>query len=229
MLIYLIYCTKTQKGYIGQTTIGVRARWKQHRRSAERGSPYAIHKAIRKYGEGAFEISVLYRCYALHELGILEKYFITKHHTLAPNGYNLNSGGKHPKLAKEVRIRISKANRGQKRTSEQRARMRAGAKGRKVSIAGRASLSRAHLGIKHTEEQKAKISRAHKLRLQRDPTALEKLRCVARRNIKKAHATTAANKRKWSNKIRKSINRFWKSSEGKKLRRRYSKEYKRNI
>ena len=91
--IYLLYCPQSGKGYVGQTIMTWGKRWTRHKNSAKSGSSLAIHCAIRKYGEDAFEMSVLQECSTIDELNTAEVFHIKQQNTLAPNGYNLTPGG----------------------------------------------------------------------------------------------------------------------------------------
>jgi hypothetical protein len=48
--IYLIRNLINGKGYVGQTTKTVTARFSEHRYEAGRGTEYVLYRAIRKYG-----------------------------------------------------------------------------------------------------------------------------------------------------------------------------------
>lgn len=52
-----------------------------------------FHSAIRKYGEDAFEISIIEEVQDRNLLDEKEVYYISLYNTLAPNGYNLTPGG----------------------------------------------------------------------------------------------------------------------------------------
>jgi hypothetical protein len=91
------------KSYVGQVVQflangqkkGVRGRWLQHCASAKRNDKYGcvyLNNAIRKYKPENFKIETLMYC-DVDKLDNYEKYFIALYNTLAPNGYNLQSGG----------------------------------------------------------------------------------------------------------------------------------------
>lgn len=82
------------KSYIGQT-IDLKRRKERHRSDALDGSVYYFHRAIRKYGWGAFEWSILYQDDDNDRdwMNWLECRFIKKLGTKAPNGYNMTDGG----------------------------------------------------------------------------------------------------------------------------------------
>jgi group I intron endonuclease len=79
------------KGYIGQTRATVAARFASHKHDAATGKKgQALHDAWRKYG--APECVTLLEC-AIEDLNAREIAFIHAFETIAPKGYNLNSGG----------------------------------------------------------------------------------------------------------------------------------------
>lgn len=99
------------KSYIGQVCEyltngdikGVENRWRQHCNSAhgknpDKGCVY-LNRAIRKYGKDNFTIETICR-YPLDRLDFLEELLIESYNTLAPNGYNLQTGGTHTKHSK---------------------------------------------------------------------------------------------------------------------------------
>jgi group I intron endonuclease len=88
---YLIYChtSPTGKKYIGQTN-NYNRRCSEHKTS--KGCP-AFHNAIIKYGWDNFNHEILDDGLSLEEANILEEFYISKYNSLAPNGYNLQTGG----------------------------------------------------------------------------------------------------------------------------------------
>jgi group I intron endonuclease len=93
MLVYLIFCPESGKGYVGQTVQTLEKRWYRHCADARKEVGYFLHRAIRKYGEDAFELSILAETDNLLELNRLETEHIKKQNTKVPNGYNLTEGG----------------------------------------------------------------------------------------------------------------------------------------
>ena len=89
------------KAYIGQVTEylkngekkGIRGRWLQHCRSVnyKKGCVY-LNNAIKKYRPENFKIIQLMKC-NLDLIDLYEELFIKTHNTLAPHGYNLQTGG----------------------------------------------------------------------------------------------------------------------------------------
>lgn len=93
--IYLIYChtSPTGKKYIGQTN-NYNRRCREHKTSNR--CP-AFRNAIIKYGWDNFTHTILEDGLTLDEANILEEFYISKYNTLAPNGYNLQTGGSNSK------------------------------------------------------------------------------------------------------------------------------------
>ena len=147
--IYKITNLLNGKIYIGQTTQLIERRWKQHCKSTH---CFAINRAIQKYGHINFEIVELCTVFDQQELDLLEIFFIKEYNSLAPNGYNLMMGGnshkhhidtktkmsqtrknnpalwrnllinRHP-CAEETKKKISQANTGKIRTSENKIKL----------------------------------------------------------------------------------------------------------
>lgn len=181
-----VYCHTSPSGkrYVGYSTHGMVERWRRHVEFARAGSQYMIHRAIRKYGENAFEHVVLAQCSSEAEAKAVEVECIAAAGSMAPQGYNATAGGEGIRAAcPEVRERLlaswtperraetgrrtaarnagntyGASNRGSKRTPEARAKMSAAAKGH------------ARHTIPHTEETRAKIGAAHRERY-KDPEA----------------------------------------------------------
>lgn len=93
MIVYLIRNLLNGKKYVGQTASSLRERWQGHVSSAQSGSRFPIHCAIRKYGVGNFEISELARAANKEELDVLEQKHIAESRSMVPEGYNRTAGG----------------------------------------------------------------------------------------------------------------------------------------
>lgn len=92
----VIYCVTNKinnKKYIGQTTRELKRRKNEHITQADNGSDLAIHQAIRKYGEGNFEWSIIDQAYNQEELDNKEIYWIDFYNTYYEDGYNMALGG----------------------------------------------------------------------------------------------------------------------------------------
>ena len=120
MLYGFIYMVTSPSGksYIGQvveflrdgTKKGIYGRWLQHcqaaRRNSTKGCVYLYH-AINKYKPENFTIQELIKC-KKSELNMYEKKFIKMYNTLAPNGYNLQTGGKCTTVSEITRMKQSR-------------------------------------------------------------------------------------------------------------------------
>jgi group I intron endonuclease len=107
--IYLITNLINGRQYVGQTVQSdINSRWKQHKSVSPNSVGKYLLDAYRKYGIDNFKFQIICICFD-SDIDELEKFYISKFNTLAPNGYNLKSGGKHRYLSKEERDKISKS------------------------------------------------------------------------------------------------------------------------
>ena len=110
LVIYRIVNTKTGLSYIGQTRRGFAVRKRQHlSRLSAAAEDNRLYRAMREYGEDAFEFEVICHAMAPEFLDDLERYFIAEFDTFA-NGYNSTDGG--ATLAPEAIAKISRALKG---------------------------------------------------------------------------------------------------------------------
>ena len=138
MFVYMLRNTVNGKMYIGQTTRDINSRLQDHKKVARYRNTerkYFIHKAIAKHGWEAFDKHVLEVCESQAELDAAESFWIERYNTIAPNGYNLKTGG----------------NGGCRYSDEAR---------RKLSEAARNRVP--YTGWRHTEEAKRKMSEAER-------------------------------------------------------------------
>lgn len=97
--IYLITNNVNGKQYVGQTKSTIEHRFGQHISNSKRNRNDVIYKAIRKYGKENFKVEELFMvsCKTVDELQDIinekEIFYIKKHKTLIPNGYNILIGG----------------------------------------------------------------------------------------------------------------------------------------
>lgn len=108
-LIYL-FTSPSNKMYVGQTVQEFEHRMSQHKRAADgfdsRDSCRALNAAIRKYGWDNMKREILFYCND-DELDMYETRFIEYLDTIAPNGYNLTSGGNaNKKFSEESREKM---------------------------------------------------------------------------------------------------------------------------
>ena len=174
--VYVITCKSTGKQYVGQTIRGVRLRWSEHLSSAKT-APWALSKALKKYGPDGFTIGVLDTATSREDLNSKEIYWIRTLGTFV-QGYNLTEGGEggtpgmplsaehrakisasHKGICptQETKEKIRNANRGKRRTPEQRAKQSAALKGRPVSPETREKQSAARKGRKLPTEVVEKL------------------------------------------------------------------------
>ena len=165
--IYRITNTINGKAYIGQS-VDIEGRWKQH--ISQTRDKFAIGNAIDKYGIDNFSFDIIARCPA-HCLDTLEIVFIRELGTLTPDGYNISVGGaafmKGRKFTDEHKQKISKGNKGKKRTSEMNERQSRSRQSLLNSPQGDvirkriSDATKGHtrgIGRKLSEEQKSKVS-----------------------------------------------------------------------
>lgn len=146
------------KSYIGQTIYGLEERWAQH--NSKSSGCRAISNALHKYGKEKFSIEIITICNSLSELNEKESYFIKEFNTLAPNGYNLTSGGDAKVLAEESRERISLANKGRSHSEEFKEIRRQIQTGRLCSQETKSKMSSSAIGKPKTDEHRKNISKA---------------------------------------------------------------------
>lgn len=173
--IYLLWCEKSGKGYVGQhnNVLTVeKKRWREHVYAAVRASKKsecAIHRAVRKYGAEAFTVRIVWRG-PVATLNEKECYYIRKYRTFkddTPGGYNLTTGGGNGQVVSEAtRRRHSESLRGKAKSREVRAKYSVAQKRRFAAPENRTYLSKPRKPL--TEEQRAAISERTKL-LWEDP------------------------------------------------------------
>ncbi len=93
-VIYAITNKESGHQYIGQTTMRLSERWYEHKRAAKKQYlKTALCKAMISYGIDMFECEEIAKAYSREELDLLEQQYIESYNTMAPNGYNLTTGG----------------------------------------------------------------------------------------------------------------------------------------
>ena len=92
--IYKITNKLTHKCYIGETKkSNPELRWNEHKSKIEKGIGCpALQDAVKKYGIENFKFEVLIICFD-EDRYKFEKEYIKKYNSIAPNGYNLTTGG----------------------------------------------------------------------------------------------------------------------------------------
>ena len=96
--IYKIYNDVNDKVYIGQTVRTAERRWAEHKNAAinELYRETILYNAMRKYGVDKFHMIVIRECDE-SELDYYEELYINAYNSLAPNGYNMTTGGEKGK------------------------------------------------------------------------------------------------------------------------------------
>lgn len=189
-VIYRHFCTKSGKSYIGQTLQSPKDRWARHLYDAENGSPFAIHCAIRKYGEENFISRIVEDNIPESQLQERENHYIQLWNTITPNGYNMREDGTGGSLTDEVKQKISDSKKGQNLSDETKQKisksmkgkncgylngmfgktlsdehieiLRKTHKGKAKSKDHREKIGKANTGNVHSEETKKKISDSRK-------------------------------------------------------------------
>lgn len=90
-IIYLLTNTVNGKQYVGQTSMGLDWRWRQHCTDARCSSTAHLHKAIRKYGPDAFIREILEHT-TTEDVNAREVYWIAELKS-KEMGYNMTEGG----------------------------------------------------------------------------------------------------------------------------------------
>jgi group I intron endonuclease len=166
MIVYLITNKINGKKYVGQTIWDENRRFKRHVYDAMTGKwDYPLHRAIRKYGKDSFDIKILVRCINLEELNRREELCIGLFKTLAPDHYNLHTGGNSHVTSEESKKKMSESRKGGKHTPETIDKMRVSQKGRTFTPETKAQMSKSHTGKILTQEHKDNISKVNKGKL----------------------------------------------------------------
>jgi group I intron endonuclease len=111
MIIYKITNKNNGMCYIGQTIRSLSERWKNHR--TLKSGCIRLNNAIRKYGKDSFSVEEIASYNTQEDLNDAEEYYIDFHNCLAPNGYNLKTGGSKGKMSEESKIKMSNSHIGQ--------------------------------------------------------------------------------------------------------------------
>lgn len=109
-IIYLYRITNSinQKIYIGQT-IDPNSRWRAHKKRSTFDEPkQVIHHAIKKYGSDVFEFETIACSLNQDDANWMEETLIQQYQSLAPTGYNIESGGiKSPAMSQATKDKLS--------------------------------------------------------------------------------------------------------------------------
>ena len=161
--VYKITNTVNNKSYIG-ISIHEPEKGRIKRHLSGQGNRI-IANAVKKYGKDAFTYEVLEANVFDEFLPDLEVAYIANFNTVAPHGYNLDSGGYHAIPSEKARRKMSEAHKGKKRkphSAETRRKISEAHKGRKRSEEARRNMSEAHKGRGLSKKHRQKISEAMK-------------------------------------------------------------------
>ena len=156
--IYLITNTENGMRYVGQTQQeDIYDRWKAHKRVSPTNIGRYLYSAYKKYGIDKFKFQIVCICFN-EDCDKYEEEYIKKFKTMAPNGYNLQTGGKSTKFSEETRQLMSKRQK-ELMTDKKRKEMSERNKGKVISEAQKILLS--IKGKEHwqnmTSEEKTKL------------------------------------------------------------------------
>ena len=160
--IYLIRNAIENKCYIGKSVNDV-FKGRIHQHFSGKGNTL-IAKAVAKYGKDVFQVEILHDGILDFMLDELEIQEIQKHNSIAPNGYNLTTGGEGGSLSPETRKKIGEGSKRQWSKPETRKKASLSQKGninklgKKESAETRKKKRQMRLGKKQKAETKRKIS-----------------------------------------------------------------------
>lgn len=176
------------KSYIGITSKGLAARWRQHRANAKKGRGVvngdeccALYPAMRKYGSVSFVVDELAQSDSWEELCAMEQEQIAAYGTLSPGGYNLTIGGDGATGAV-----VSEASRLRMSAAQRLANLNPTLAAARLDSLSRAVEQRLKNWHARTDQEKAEWGAAHSIRVSRGHSTPES----------KAR-TSAASKRRW--------------------------------
>ena len=153
MIIYGVRNKINNKWYIGQTVRTLALRKSQHICSTSRCP--VLKNAFDKYGLENFEWVELATASTLEELNQLEIEYINRYNSIAPNGYNVQTGGNNSKHSEETKQKIGAWRKGRFKgvplSEEHRQKISAGLKGKSKGK-----------GRIFSEEHKRKIAESRK-------------------------------------------------------------------
>ena len=165
-VIYLITNKINNKQYVGQAINissngriwGSKRRWQKHVSMARNNKCecYVLENAIRKYDSANFIVEDIIEC-PIDELNINETKYINYYNTLAPNGYNLMTGGSNGRKHSEItRTKMSQTRIGKKHSEETKKK-----------------ISASHKKYTKTKEHKMNIGRSGKYRNMSAPNKIK--------------------------------------------------------
>lgn len=167
-VVYAIVNRVNAKKYIGQTVYPLYKRWSQHKKGY---TSSLLHKAILKYGENNFRIGVIFSCFSKDDLDEKEMYAIKTLNSLAPMGYNLQTGGSRGLCAESTKEKLRAINLGKTHSDETKKKLSLisiknrsweYAHKKPLDAAARKKISDYHKGVPKSKEHRKKISVGNK-------------------------------------------------------------------
>lgn len=167
--IYLITNTLNGKKYVGQS-IRLSRRFWRHKNAVKTQNPreaFCLHKAMAKHGIENFKFDVLLYANEPDYLDLMEQKIIESYKTLAPHGYNLDTGGNvNRKVSDETKAKLSAffkgrpcPTKGLPHSEETKRKISEALKGRKKTQEHINNASAARKGFKHSEETIARLKK----------------------------------------------------------------------
>ena len=152
--VYKITNIVNKKVYIGQS-INIKARWKDHIHSLNRGDSRCtlLHRAWNKYGQDNFSFEIVELCDEDMLDDVEIKYIDLYDSCNVNNGYNIEAGGnQHKRLSDETKRKIGNANRGRRHSEESKKKM----------SESRTGANNGMYGKHHSDKSKKQMSNAKK-------------------------------------------------------------------
>lgn len=181
--IYTIYSSVNGRTYIG-SAVNIASRWRQHRYDLRKNNHHSQHlqRAWNKYGEDAFEFSVIEEC-PPEQLIEREQW----HMDQCSDRYNCAPVAGSPlgmTRSPEARAKMSAAHMGCKNSDEARAKMSASLMGHAVSDETRKKISdtlRGHSVSAETREKirQSKVGNKYRAGRKASPETRERIRAAA--------------------------------------------------
>ena len=154
--------------YVGQSW-DIERRHRTHIRDSSRDfkRKQAVDMSMAKRGVGHYDLVILLTIGNCTQglLNSFERSYIHAHKTFVSHkmdGLNMTEGGSNGKLSDVAKAKISKANKGRKRTKEARAKLSKAKKGKALPRETIEKAAKANKGRKCTKEARGKISKANK-------------------------------------------------------------------
>ena len=192
--VYKITNSVNDKVYIGITE-NLRTRWNIHKSHVRNKLNRPLYNAMNKYGIDKFKITTICSTKTREDMGIIEQQLIKEHNTMAPNGYNLTTGGEMAyTVSEETREKQRQRSLGRTHTKESRQKMSESLKGRVVSKETRQRISESSKGKVISKEVRQKMSDAKRGKYLPDDQVSEKAlymrRLRERQRLQKSYKTT---------------------------------------